>query len=165
MSNKFERQLKQLLESDVEKEVNDLPDAEEEEEQQIEELLPVEFEEKESGVSIDTNPDLDKDYKFARSNYYGLIGRTNSAIDLAMKIAAMSEHPRAMEVAANLMKTSSDITKDLIALQKSIDDKNQPKQGEKQQGTYVQNNHYYGDKSPTDIENELDGLSDEENKK
>lgn len=161
MSNKFERQLKQLLESDVEKEVDNLEDGEEEE-QTAEELLPVEYEEKESGVSIDHNPDLDQDYKFARSNYYGLIGRTNGAIDLALKIAAMSEHPRAMEVAANLMKTSSDITKELISLQKSIEKESSSKPKEDGSGTYVQNNHYYGDKSPKDIENELDGLSDEE---
>ena|SRR5690554_2319341 len=159
MSNKFERQLQQLLASDVEKEVDGL---DENEEETYEELSPVVYEQKESHLELTDNKDLEEDYKFARSNYYGLIGRTNSAADLALKIAAMSEHPRAMEVAANLMKTSAEITKDLLALQKSIQDQNKEQGKEKTpKGTYVQNNHYYGEKSPKDIEDELDGLDDQ----
>lgn len=161
MSNKFERQLKQLLDGDVEKEVDGLPDGEEED--TFEELKPVVYDEKQSQLALNNNADLEEDYKFARSNYYGLIGRTNSAADLALKIAAMSEHPRAMEVAANLMKTSADITKDLLALQKTIQDQDKQAEGGKpHKGTYVQNNHYYGDKSPDDIEGELDGLDDQD---
>ena len=160
MSNKFERQLQQLLANDVNKEVDDLPDGDEEEET-FEELAPVVYEEKHSSLTMENNPDLDEDYKFARSNYYGLIGRTNSAVDLALKIAAMSEHPRAMEVAANLMKTSAEITKDLLSLQKSIN--NTPNGGEnKQPVNYTQNNNYYVEKTAKDIEGELDGLDDED---
>lgn len=159
MSNKFERQLQQLLASDVEKEVDGL---EESEEVIYPELTPVVYEQKESYLELTGNKDLEEDYKFARSNYYGLIGRTNSAAELALKIAAMSEHPRAMEVAANLMKTSAEITKDLLALQKTIQEQNQDKsKSQIPSGTYVQNNHYYGEKSLKEIEEELDGLEDQ----
>jgi hypothetical protein len=154
--SKFDRQLKQLLNGDVENDIDSLPDGEEEE-QQVEELVPVVYDDKPSQMSIDNNPDLQHDYEFARSNYYGLIGRTNAAVDLALRVAQMSEHPRAMEVAANLMKTSADITKDLLSLQKSI--QNDTKSTKTPSGTYVQNN-YYGDKSPDDIDQELDGLDD-----
>jgi hypothetical protein len=157
--SKFDRQLKQLLSTEVEDKVDGLPD-DEDEQQDLDPMLPVQFEDKESAIAIDENPDLEADYKFARSNYYGLIGRTNAAIDLILNIAQMSEHPRAIEVAANLMKTSSDVTKDLLALQKSVQDKQQRGGGDPK-GKYTQHNHFYGDKSPKDIDNELDGLDDE----
>lgn len=154
---KFDRQLKQLLSGDVESDVDSLPESEQEEQEPIEELTPVVFDRKDSQVDVQDNPDLEEDYQFARSNYYGLIGRTNAAVDLALRIAQMSEHPRAMEVAANLMKTSADVTKDLLALQKSLQNE-QTKQPPK--GQYTQHNHFYGDKSPDDIDQELDGLDD-----
>jgi hypothetical protein len=156
MTNKFERQLQSLLSGDVEKEVDELPDSSD----GYTEMAPVVYEEKKSNLSLESNQDLEEDYNFARSNYYGLIGRTNGAVDLALKIAAMSEHPRAMEVAASLMKTSAEITKDLLALQRSIKDQEKKSIKEPPKGTYVQNN-FYGDKSPKDIEDELDDLEDQ----
>lgn len=159
MTTKFDKQLKELLSQDISSDIDNLDD-EEDGGTEYEEFLPITFEEKESNLTIEDNEDLNNDYKFARSNFYGLIGRTNSAIDLTLKIAALSEHPRAMEVAANLMKTSADITKDLLALQKTILSSNK-KENDKEDGKYVQNNHYYNDKqSSADIEKELDSLDD-----
>lgn len=164
--SKFDRQLKNLLkgDDDLEKELDNMPDEGEEEEEQVQDMSPVIFEPKESSVDIFRNKDAEDDYKFARSNLYGLIGRSNAALELTLKIAAMSEHPRAMEVASTIMKTSADMTKQLLELQKSIEEQEKGKKGNAPSGHYEQHNHYYGkdgDKSPKDIDGELDGLDDE----
>lgn len=163
--SKFDRQLKALLsnEKEVEKELDGIPDEESEEEQEVQDMSPIVFDEKQSSLDVFSNKDAEDDYKFARSNLYGLIGRSNAALELTLKIAAMSEHPRAMEVASTIMKTSSDMTKQLLELQKSIQDQGKGKGGEKPAGHYEQHNHYYGDdgKDSKDIDGELDGLDDE----
>lgn len=155
--SKFEKQLQALLSGE---EINNQLDALDENGQPLEvpEMLPVVYEEKNSLVDIDGSDVLD-DYKFARSNLYGLIGRTNSGIELMLKIAAMSEHPRALEVLANLLKTSSEITKDLLQLQKQLQGESKSK---KPTGNYTQNNHFYNSNTkPSEvIDNELDNLPD-----
>jgi len=154
--SKFDRQLKSLIagDEDVNKELDNIPD--EGEEEQPQDMSPVTFDPKESGVDEFRNKDIESDYKFARSN---------AALELTLKIAAMSEHPRAMEVASTIMKTSADMTKQLLELQKSVEEQ-KGKSGEHPKGHYEQHNHYYGegDKSATDIDGELDGLEDEDNK-
>jgi len=131
----------------------------EEETAQIEDMVPVVYEEKQSALSLD-NQDLDEDYKFARSNLYGLIGRSNAALDLALRVAQMSEHPRAIEVAANLMKTSADMSKDLIGLQQKMN----PTNNKDKPASYTQvNNNYYADEKTTkDIDSDLDNLPDDQ---
>lgn len=152
--DKFEKQLKKLLNDDIDGALDGLPD--EGEEPQIQEMVPIVYEQKESGIVIsEDNPDLTEDYTFARSNLYGLIGRSNAALDLVLRIAQMSEHPRAVEVAANLIKTSSDVTKTLIDLQKNIND-SKPKE-KKSPINNTQINNYYNN----DIEKELDDLEDD----
>lgn len=160
MSSSFDKKLEAILKSDnAEKMVDDLPD-EDEDQQEPEEMLPVEYDKKETSIQLN-NKDLQDDYEYARSNLYGLIGRSNAALELTLKIAMMSEHPRALEVAANLIKTSSDISKELISLHKSIEQKSQggtpPKEGQ-----YTQINNYYSDKEKA--EQTIDDLPDEETK-
>ena len=57
-----------------------------------------------------------------RSNLYGLLQSGQDALDAALEIAKQSEHPRAFEVAATLIKNMSDINKDLMELQKKKND-------------------------------------------
>ena len=59
---------------------------------------------------------VDADY--SRSTYYGLIERGNEAIDGILNVARESQHPRAYEVAATLIKNMSDVTEKLMILQK-----------------------------------------------
>ena len=47
-----------------------------------------------------------------------MISKGNSAIDNLLLVANASEHPRAYEVAANLIKNLSDLNKDLMEIQK-----------------------------------------------
>jgi len=47
-----------------------------------------------------------------------LISKGNSAIDTLLQVANASEHPRAYEVAAGLIKNLGDLNKDLLEIQK-----------------------------------------------
>lgn len=76
-----------------------------------------------SDVSIGPTPaelliDSEADYEFARTNLKGLLDKANEAIELMMRLAQGCEHPRAFEVLGNLMRNSSDITDQLMSLQK-----------------------------------------------
>lgn len=80
-------------------------------------------------VSKDTNPvestkDIDDDFSKARDNISDLIEKGNTAIDNLLHVAKESEHPRAYEVAANLIKTLSELNKDLLDIHKKKNDIN-----------------------------------------
>ena len=64
------------------------------------------------------NPDAD----YSRSNYYNLIEKGNEALDGILEVAKESQHPRAYEVAANMIKNLSDVTEKLMILQKQQQD-------------------------------------------
>lgn len=62
------------------------------------------------------------DFEVARNNTKSLIDKANTALDNLLLVANQSEHPRAYEVAANLIKTMGDLNKDLLELQKRKQD-------------------------------------------
>ena len=66
------------------------------------------------------NNDLANDYRHTRDTLKSLIDRAELTLDRLLNIADASEHPRAYEVATQLIKTIADVTKDLIDLQKSM---------------------------------------------
>jgi hypothetical protein len=70
-------------------------------------------------VTIHQQGDSEKvvDADFSRSNYYNLIEKGNEAIDGILNVARESQHPRAYEVAATLIKNMSDVTEKLMNLQ------------------------------------------------
>lgn len=72
------------------------------------EIVPVD--EKKSTVT--------NDFEEARKNTKSLIQKADTALDNLLMVANQSEHPRAYEVAANLIKTLGDLNKDLLELQK-----------------------------------------------
>ena len=59
---------------------------------------------------------LDVDFSMARSNMKELLSNGMNALDGIMKVAEASDSPRAYEVAALLIKTISDVNKDLIGM-------------------------------------------------
>lgn len=158
MSSAFDKKLEKLLNGDVDKLVDDLPEGEEE--QVPDEMAPVLYDSKDTETQLPSK-DLQDDYVAARSNLYGLMGKSNAALELTLRIAMMSEHPRALEVAANLIKTSSDISKELIALHKAIEEKQGSKK-EPPNGSYTQNNYYISDKEKA--ESIIDDLPEDEGK-
>jgi len=68
----------------------------------------------------DTLEDLDTDYKYQRENFYNLIERGQDAIDGILDVAQNSDHPRAYEVAGNLISQVADVTEKLGKLQSAM---------------------------------------------
>jgi predicted GNAT superfamily acetyltransferase len=54
-----------------------------------------------------------KDKKIARDTYKSLIEKSDKMLDDMMKIAEATEHPRAFEVAAGIIKTMTDVASKL----------------------------------------------------
>ena len=67
---------------------------------------------------VEVKTPVEDDAEFARTNIRDLISKGNSAIDNLLLVANASEHPRAYEVAAGLIKNLADLNKDLLEIQK-----------------------------------------------
>ena len=94
-------------------------------------------------VAIDDNTD----YEYARQNIYGVIETGANALDQLAQIAAQSQHPRAFEVLANLVKTLVDANKDLLTLRKTkieIEKASGENMSDGMGGNKVQNNLFVG---------------------
>ena len=65
------------------------------------------------------NEDLSSDYNFSREQYHKLIDKGNDALEELLAVAKESESARAYEVTAQLVRTLSDTTKELLQLQKT----------------------------------------------
>ena len=61
--------------------------------------------------------DIDKDYQYSRDNFYNLVNKGNEAIDGILDIAKEGDHPRAYEVAGDLIKNVGDVVDKLADLQ------------------------------------------------
>ena len=72
--------------------------------------------------SLPQNGNLDDDVYFARDNIRDLVKKGNVAFTEILKVAKESQHPRAYEVAATLLKNLSDLNKDLLELHKRKED-------------------------------------------
>ena len=64
--------------------------------------------------------DIDSDYKYSRENLYNLVERGQDAIDGIVNLAKETEHPRAYEVAGNLIKNVGEVTEKLLVLQEKM---------------------------------------------
>jgi len=60
----------------------------------------------------------DSDYQYARENLYEIITKSKVALEGIMKVATEGDSPRAYEVVTQMLKTMSEINKDLIDLEK-----------------------------------------------
>jgi hypothetical protein len=67
--------------------------------------------------TLEDQKDSDKDYEYTRDNLYALIKKGQEALDNILEIAQEGQHPRAFEVAGQLIKNVSDVTDKLIDLQ------------------------------------------------
>lgn len=65
---------------------------------------------------------IEDDYTFSRDQYYKLVEKGDEAIELMMDLARESEHPRAFEVLAGMIKTNAEIADRLMELQKKKKD-------------------------------------------
>lgn len=91
-------------------------------------------------VKTDRSANVETDYKYARDNLYNLVERGQDAIDGILELSRETEHPRAYEVAGQLIKTVGDTAEKLLDIQKKI--KELEKEDE-QQKIGTQHNHLY----------------------
>ena len=64
--------------------------------------------------------DIDADYKYQRENFYRLVEQGSTAIEGILELAKEGEHPRAYEVAGQLIKNVAEVTEKLGDLQEKM---------------------------------------------
>ena len=72
--------------------------------------------------NLPDTPDIDKDYEYSRESYYNLIDKGNEAIQGILDIAKEGQHPRAYEVAGQLIGQVGNTVDKLQDLQKKLKD-------------------------------------------
>ena len=68
------------------------------------------------------NKNINNDYIYSRETYYELLEKGKSSLDDMMDVARASEHPRAYEVLATMIKNLSDVNDKLMDLNKKRND-------------------------------------------
>lgn len=86
--------------------------------EKLSEVLDVEPINYQTTEIVEVKTPVEDDAEFARTNIRELISKGNTAIDNLLLVANQSEHPRAYEVAAGLIKNLADLNKDLLEIQK-----------------------------------------------
>lgn len=74
----------------------------------------------ESEPIVPMGGDIDDDYKYQRDNFYNLVEKGSAAIEGILELAKEGEHPRAYEVAGNLIKQVAEVTEKLGDLQEKM---------------------------------------------
>ena len=69
---------------------------------------------------VTVGEDIDDDYKYQRDNFYNLVEKGSAAIEGILELAKEGEHPRAYEVAGNLIKQVAEVTEKLGDLQEKM---------------------------------------------
>ena len=64
--------------------------------------------------------DKDKDYEYSRETLYDLIEKGREGIEEMIEVARQSEHPRAYEVLAGLIKDTANTSEKLMDLHRKI---------------------------------------------
>lgn len=101
-------------------------------------IAPLQKQEVLPAVVHDQN--IDTDYEYARGNIIATIEKGNEALNGILDVAGMGQHPRAYEVAANLVKTMVDANKELLELTKK---KKELEKIEGKQGPQTVNNNLF----------------------
>jgi hypothetical protein len=96
------------------------------------------------------------DFEMARSNIHEVIQNGTYAIEKLSQIADQSQHPRAFEVLATLMKTMLDANKDLLDLQKKIRDISAADAPTNENAKQVTNNLFVG--STADLQKVIEDM-------
>ena len=79
---------------------------------------------------LSSNNQVQDDFEYARGNMISAIEKGQEALNGILEVAGMSQHPRAYEVAATLVKATVDASKDLMELSKRKKDLDKPVEGE-----------------------------------
>jgi hypothetical protein len=101
---------------------------------------------KEEIVPLSQKPELQQDYEVTRAQLHSLVMKGQEAIDGILDVARSSDHPRAYEVAGQLIKNVADVADKLIDLQKKMKDIDE-KAAAKSSPTTVNNTMFVGSTS------------------
>jgi hypothetical protein len=105
---------------------------------QVEQSAPIqEFKQAKKNSNVN---DRDKDYEYVRGSLYDLIEKGQEAVNGALEIAQESGHPRAYEVAGNLIKQTTEMAEKLTDLHRKMKDLDEDKSGPK---TVTNNNSMF----------------------
>lgn len=99
--------------------------------------------------------DIEKDFKYARDNFYNVIEKGSEALEDMLNVARASEHPRAYEVVSTIMKTLMDANKDLVDL---AEKKKKAEKPEEEKQRVTNNNLFVG--STADLQQLLKDMKD-----
>lgn len=99
----------------------------------------------------------ENDFEYSRRIYHDLLSKGSEALEDMIEVARATEHPRAYEVFANMMKNVGDINGSLMDLHKKKKDYNKVEDPKQLQGTTT-NNVFVG--STSDLQRML--LDDED---
>lgn len=94
---------------------------------EIDEFLdvePVDIPKKNEIEKVEKKEDSTLDYEYSRGNLYSLIEKGQEALNGILEVAQGSDHPRAYEVAGQIIKSVGDTTDKLIDLQSKMKDLN-----------------------------------------
>ena len=70
--------------------------------------------------TVSTEEDIERDYEYQREQFYKLVDRGSMAIDGILELAKEGAHPRAYEVAGQLIKNVAEVTEKLGDLQEKM---------------------------------------------
>ena len=73
-------------------------------------------------VKPEEDQSVDTDFNYSRENLYNIIERGTDAMEGLLQVAQETEHPRAYEVIATLIKTITDTNDKVVDLQKKAKD-------------------------------------------
>ena len=99
---------------------------------------------------------IKSDYEYSRETYYDLLEKGRSSLEDMIEVARSSEHPRAYEVLAGMIKNLSDVNDKLMDLNKKNKDIN--KEEVKQIAGNTTNNVFLG--STADLQRLLQNEKD-----
>ena len=106
--------------SNIDDKLNEVLNIAEEVLESKEEKNPLEIV-KDKPVAIRTEgDDVETDFETGRGELYRLLEKGNEAIDGILSLAKEGEHPRAYEVAGQLIKTQSELAQNLLDLQDKL---------------------------------------------
>mgnify|MGYP001038428763 CR=1 FL=1 len=83
-------------------------------------VLPATTQDESKELVIPQDKDVEIDFDTGRENLYKMLKKGNDAIDGILALAKEGEHPRAYEVAGQLIKTVADVSKDLMSMQEKL---------------------------------------------
>ena len=104
--------------------------------------------------------DKDNDYEFTRETLYDLIEKGREGIEEMIEVARQSEHPRAYEVLATLIKDTAQTSEKLMDLHRKIQSIDQMMLPAPKQESSTTNNLFIG--STTELQRMLKDLNNDD---